>query len=105
MSEKMLRVWEVAELVGMHERTVWRYEREGTGRFPKKKKLGPRRVAWSGAEIEEWIARRNAGEIEWSEGVDTQERVVVDSAETHESWRSRPVLDTESRAIIERVKL
>lgn len=31
------------------------------GRFPKPKKLGPRRVAWRACEIQQWIADRPDG--------------------------------------------
>ena len=36
----------------------WRMEREG--RFPKRVKLGDRRIAWVADEVDEWAAQRVA---------------------------------------------
>lgn len=34
---------------------------EKAGKFPSRRVLGPRSVAWVEAEVEAWIASRNAG--------------------------------------------
>lgn len=36
--------------------TLWRWERKGL--FPKRVRIGPRRVAWRADEIEAWLAAR-----------------------------------------------
>jgi predicted DNA-binding transcriptional regulator AlpA len=49
---------ELAALVPLSETTIWRYERDG--RFPRRIKLGLKRVAWSRREVLDWIAAQAA---------------------------------------------
>jgi prophage regulatory protein len=49
---------EVVERVRLSRCTIWRLEK--VGRFPKRVKIGFKRVAWRAAEIDAWIA--GAGE-------------------------------------------
>jgi prophage regulatory protein len=56
-SDLMLRD-ERAALVPLSEVTIWRYEK--TGQFPRRIKLGLKRVAWSRREVLDWIAAQAA---------------------------------------------
>jgi len=47
---------EIREMVGVCRATIWRWERAGI--FPKRRQLGPRRVAWLRSEIEKWAKTR-----------------------------------------------
>jgi prophage regulatory protein len=49
---------ELAALVPLSETTIWRYEKDG--RFPRRIKLGLKRVAWSRREVLDWIAAQAA---------------------------------------------
>ena len=46
----------IPAIIPISSPTLWRWCK--TGRFPKPKKLGPRVVAWSCAEVREWLASR-----------------------------------------------
>ena len=52
-----IRWKELQELTGLSRSTVLRWEE--AGKFPKRKKLGPRVIAWSREEVETWIAARS----------------------------------------------
>jgi prophage regulatory protein len=56
-SDLMLRE-ERAALVPLSEPTIWRLERED--KFPRRIRLGAKRVAWSRREVLDWIAARAA---------------------------------------------
>jgi len=47
--ERLLRVWDVAKLVGVSVPTVWRWTREG--RLPQPIKLTPRVTVWKKTEL------------------------------------------------------
>ncbi|WP_420884221.1 helix-turn-helix transcriptional regulator [Shewanella chilikensis] len=53
---KLLRLKQVMDCTGLGRSSIYNYISEG--RFPKPVKLGPRIVAWVGAEVEEWILER-----------------------------------------------
>lgn len=36
----------------------WHYKEEADGKFPKRKQIGRRAVAWSGDELAEWLKTR-----------------------------------------------
>ncbi|KHK93557.1 helix-turn-helix transcriptional regulator [Novosphingobium malaysiense] len=55
-SNRYLRQPEVLERVGVSWMTLLRWEKQG--RFPRRRKIGPRIVAWPEAEIVEWCASR-----------------------------------------------
>lgn len=40
----------------------WLSELERRGQFPKRVKIGPRRVAWREPEVDDWIATRARAE-------------------------------------------
>jgi prophage regulatory protein len=56
-SDLMLRD-ERAALVPLSEPTIWRLERDG--KFPRRFRLGLKRVAWSRREVLDWIAAQAA---------------------------------------------
>ena len=58
MSDVFLRAEEVTRITGIPRST--RYELIEQGKFPKPIKLSVRMVAWSAAEIAEWMQRRIA---------------------------------------------
>ena len=56
MKKIMLRRKEVEAICGISRATLYRWCSEN--RFPQSYRLGPRAVAWSAAEIENWLATR-----------------------------------------------
>ena len=53
MSNKLLRANEVISLTGLSSSTISRLEKQG--KFPKRRKISIRIVAWSEIEIIDWI--------------------------------------------------
>ena len=53
---KLLRVKEVAEMLGIGVSTVWHYVK--IGKLPKPIKFGDRAPAWRLSELEEWLEER-----------------------------------------------
>ena len=53
---KLLRCREVCELLGISPSTLWRWGR--SKHFPTAIKLGPNTVAWSEAEISDWLLKQ-----------------------------------------------
>lgn len=49
---------EVLGLTRVSRATIDRWERDGL--FPRRRQLGPRRVAWDSAEVAAWAASRPA---------------------------------------------
>lgn len=56
MEDRMLRVREVCQMIGLSRSTVWRLERAGD--FPKHYQLSPGSVGWKLSEIQNWIDDR-----------------------------------------------
>lgn len=54
--DRVIDVKEVEELVLYSPMQIRRMERAGT--FPRRVKLGPKRVGWSENEVQAWIAER-----------------------------------------------
>ena len=54
--EKILRLQEVLEFVGLGRSSI--YKSIADGRLPKQVKLGTRSVGWIESEIQEWIQQR-----------------------------------------------
>lgn len=54
----LIRQQDVLARVRVSGVTLWRWERDGL--FPKRRKIGPRLVAWVEAEIDEWCETRAA---------------------------------------------
>ena len=52
--ERLLRLPEVMDRVGLKRTAI--YQRMREGRFPKSRSLGSRCTVWVEAEIEDWIA-------------------------------------------------
>lgn len=55
MGERLLTIDQVAEVTTLSVTEIGR--REKAGEFPKRMKIGPKRVAWVGSEIEEWVQK------------------------------------------------
>lgn len=53
MNERLLTIDQVAEITTLSATEIGR--REKAGEFPKRAKIGPKRVVWVGSEIETWI--------------------------------------------------
>jgi prophage regulatory protein len=47
---------EVCEIIPYSRSQIWRLERQG--RFPKRVRIGPNRVAWLQTEIESWLNKK-----------------------------------------------
>lgn len=56
MNDRLLRLPEVKRRVGLGRSTIYRRMRDGT--FPAARDLGGGVIAWSEAEVSEWIASR-----------------------------------------------
>ena len=54
--EKLLRLPQVAEKLGVSKSAVWQYAREG--RIPKATKLSPRVSVWKESDIQKFINER-----------------------------------------------
>jgi len=52
--KELLLLDEVTDRARLSDTTLWRLEK--VGRFPKRVKIGFKRVAWRAAEIDAWIA-------------------------------------------------
>ena len=57
MSNRYLRVHEVAQMLSINKSTVWAWNKKGD--FPKGIKLSERVTVWRLSEIEEWIRSKN----------------------------------------------
>jgi len=55
MNEKLLRIWEVLELVPVAKSTWWAGVK--SGRFPQPVKLGPRVFAWRESDIKKILEK------------------------------------------------
>ena len=56
MKVRFLSSKQVQELTSLSRTTLWRLEKEGL--FPSRIQVSPRRVAWSEAEVIEWLKSR-----------------------------------------------
>lgn len=52
---RLLKIGEVAQQTSLHRATIYRGVKAGT--FPRPRRLGPQRVAWSETDIELWKAK------------------------------------------------
>jgi prophage regulatory protein len=55
---RFLSLSEAAEFAGISKSTLLRYQAKGL--FPKRRRLGPGRVAWDRLELEAWAENREA---------------------------------------------
>ena len=57
---KLIRLQAVQAIIGgLSRTTIWRLERDG--RFPKRRMVSQRIIAWDETEIDEWIRSRDQG--------------------------------------------
>ncbi len=54
---KNLRLSKVKDITALSETTIWRLEQ--AGQFPKRRKISKRAVAWSAAEVYEWLENKH----------------------------------------------
>jgi prophage regulatory protein len=54
LEDSLLLEPEVTERTRLGHTRLW--EMEKAGRFPKRRKIGPKRVAWRKSEVDAWIA-------------------------------------------------
>ena len=54
----LIRQRDLCALLGISRSTLFRWERDGT--FPRRLKLGPKRVAWRKSDIDDWLTGRSA---------------------------------------------
>lgn len=57
---RYLRQPEVLARVGVSHVTLWRWEQDGL--FPRRRKIGPKLIAWVEAEIDEWCQKKAMGQ-------------------------------------------
>ena len=55
-SLEMIRARPLAELLGVHEITIWNWLRQG--RLPKPIRIGRNTTCWRRADIETWLAQQ-----------------------------------------------
>lgn len=55
---QIIRMKEVIRRVGLSRSTIWRLER--TGKFPRRRRLGPNSIGWLLSEVDDWIATRTS---------------------------------------------
>jgi len=71
---QLLTVKEVADMLGVHERTCWRLSAKteaGQGDFPRPVRIGPRTIRWRLADVEAYVATlagEQAGKVKSSPG-------------------------------------
>lgn len=53
--DRLLRIAEVLEMIGVSAATLWRWEK--LGQFPRRVKIGNWSVAWRESEIQQWMRR------------------------------------------------
>lgn len=59
---KMLRFGSVREYTGLSRSTIDRLEREG--KFPRRRQLSAKAVAWIAGEIEDWCKERTTSKTQ-----------------------------------------
>lgn len=66
MTERIIRIPELVQLVSLSAATIYRQERAGA--FPKRLVLSPHAVGWRLSEVEEWLATRQVRAARAAEG-------------------------------------
>ena len=51
---RLLRLPDVMQMTGLSRHTIWRMERDG--RFPRRRVLAARNIAWLESEVIAWIS-------------------------------------------------
>lgn len=54
MTDRALNYHELRKKTGLARSTVFKYEQQG--KFPKRRKFGPKAVRWIESEVDAWIA-------------------------------------------------
>jgi len=62
---RMLRKPELLQKVPLTYKSIWELEKDG--KFPSRRLLGPRTVAWVESEVDEWLASRPLAQPSQSE--------------------------------------
>jgi len=58
-AESLLNVKQLAAMLGIHERSVWRLSglaEAGHGPFPRPLRIGPKTIRWRRADVEAYLA-------------------------------------------------
>jgi len=61
---KLLTVKDLADMLGVHERTCWRLAamaEGGQGDFPRPLRIGPKTVRWRVADVDSYLAALAVG--------------------------------------------
>jgi len=61
---KLLTVKDLADMLGVHERTCWRLAamaEAGQGDFPRPLRIGPKTVRWRVADVDSYLAALAVG--------------------------------------------
>lgn len=58
--DRVLRLNEVCQLIGVSRHTIWRHRRDGD--FPKPIRIGRQCLGWRAGQIEAWIDSRQVNE-------------------------------------------
>jgi prophage regulatory protein len=66
IANRMLSWPQVEELVGLSWSSVYRLERAGG--FPRRRRLGPRRVGWLESEVQAWLEGRPVSVVGGEDG-------------------------------------
>ena len=56
--DRLIGIKEVCQITSLSRTTVWRLER--AGKFARRRRCSPNRVAWRLSEILQWVAERAA---------------------------------------------
>lgn len=87
MIDRVIRVNEVAGIIGVGKSTVWLWDREG--KIPKSFKLTPSTTVWRLSEIMEWLDKKQ------QESKDELERNIQITSNTYNTKKRKSVLDGE----------
>ena len=61
MLVRLMRIREIAELLGISTITLHRWYKSGA--FPEPVRLSPGSIAWRSDTVEDWIANRPGGQV------------------------------------------
>ena len=67
--DKIISLREVQNFVPLSRSTLWRMERVGT--FPRRVRIGVRRIGWHYSDIQEWIDSRRREASSTNEGAES----------------------------------
>lgn len=61
MSDRLLTSKEIESVVGLSRTAIYRMEIRGD--FPKRVKIGARKIGWYESEVNDWLARRERARL------------------------------------------